>query len=391
MTRRKQLAETFGKLFGGEPEAWVKSPGRVDLLGIHTDYNEGYVLPIAVDLNVAACGRRTGGRTVSVHSVNLGQTVVCSLDDLQKEKVFLWGNYCIGVIKYLAEAGARLGGAEIVLHSTVPIGSGLSSSAALENATAVMMQQLYGVDMSGEQTALIGQKAENLFVGVSTGIMDQFVSRNGRKDHALFLDCRTLEYRQLPLDCSKYKVVVLNTMKQRGLVDSEYGARRAQCEEAVALLRKHYPGVKALRDATLEMIEEHKSELTDKQFMRARHVITENNRGLEAVEVLNREDYPAFGALMNESHDSARDDYEVSGPELEIMVGIARKAPGSLSGRLAGAGFAGCAVSLVRAEQAEEFCQFVKQEYSRATGLLPELWVCSAEDGAAPAEPGEIV
>ncbi len=390
MTRRKQLAETFRRLFGGEPEVWVKSPGRVDLLGIHTDYNEGFVLPIAVDLNVAACGRKTAGSRISVHSVNKNETAECDLADLQKDEAHPWGDYCIGVIKYLAEAGARLGGAEIVLHSTVPIGSGLSSSAALENATSVMMQQLYGVEMSGAETALIGQKAENLFVGVSTGIMDQFVSRNGRKDHALFLDCRSLEYRHLPLDCSKHKVVVLNTMKQRGLVDSEYGARRAQCEEAVAVLRRHYPGVKALRDATLEMIEEHRAELTEKQYMRARHVITENNRGLEAVEVLTREDYPAFGALMNMSHDSARDDYEVSGPELEIMVRIARQAPGALSGRLAGAGFAGCAVSLVRAEQTEEFCQYVKKEYRCATGLTPELWVCSAEDGAAPVDPSQI-
>ncbi|MBO4548737.1 MAG: galactokinase, partial [Abditibacteriota bacterium] len=249
---------------------------------------------------------------------------------------------------------------------------------------------LFGFEMSGPDMALVGQKAENLFVGVNTGIMDQFVSRNGKKDHALFLDCRSLEYRQLPLDCSRYKVVVCNTMKRRGLVDSEYGARRAQCEEAVAVLRKHRPEVRALRDATLDMINEYRGELTEKQYMRARHVITENNRGLEAIRVLNAGDFEGFGRLMDQSHDSARDDYEVSCPELEAMVKAAREAPGSLSGRLAGAGFGGCAVSLVEASRVKEFGEYVTAAYSRAVGPVPEIWVLSAEDGAGPVSPAEL-
>ncbi len=380
--RYEKLKNRFSELFGGAPEAFIQSPGRVDLLGIHTDYNDGFVLPIAVDLNVAACGRKTDGNKIRIHSVNKNETAEFCADDIRKDEVCFWSNYCRGVVKYLAEAGAVFGGADIVLQSTVPIGSGLSSSAALENATGVMLQTLYGFEMSGKDMALVGQKAENRFVGVSTGIMDQFVSRNGKKDHALFLDCRTLEHKQLPLDCSRYKIVVCNTMKERGLVDSEYGARRAQCEEAVAVLQAHYPRVKALRDADMEMIEKHKGELTEKQYMRARHVISENERGLKAIEVLRAGDYEAFGRLMDRSHDSARDDYEVSGPELEAMVGISRRAPGALSGRLAGAGFAGCTVSLVEAASADAFSEYVKREYAAVCGVVPELWVCSAENGA---------
>lgn len=381
-SRYEKLRSRFFDIFFEQPDVFIQSPGRVDLLGIHTDYNDGFVLPIAVNLNVIACGKKLEGRTVKIHSVNKNETVEFCLDDIKKDTIYWWDNYCMGVMKYLMEAGAEIGGAEFVLDSSVPIGSGLSSSAALENATAVMMQALYGFEMSGEQMALIGQKAENLFVGVNTGIMDQFVSRNGKKDHALFLDCRSLEYKQCPLDCSQYNVVVCNTMKKRGLVDSEYDARRADCESAVKVFAKDYPDVKALRDVTLEMLEEYRDRLTEKQYMRAYHVITENNRGLEAVKVLNEGDFEAFGRLMNQSHDSARDYYEVSGPELEIMVRISREAPGAASGRLAGAGFAGCTVSLVKADMVKDFVAYVKKNYSKETGKTPEIWVCTAEDGA---------
>lgn len=372
----------FFELFGYAPEITVRSPGRVDLLGIHTDYNDGFVLPIAVNLNVIACGSKTNDNVVTIHSINKKSTTKFSVNKIDYDNKNKWSNYSRGVVKYLIEEGFSLGGANIVLESNLPIGSGLSSSAALENATGVMFQNLYNLNCSGEKMALIGQKAENKFVGVSTGIMDQFVSRNAEKEHALFLDCRSLEYKQLPLDTSSYKVVVCDTKKRRGLVDSEYGERRRTCEEAVAVFKRFYPDVKALRDVTLEMFEAGKNDLTEKQQMRALHVISENNRGVDSVNALNMGDFKRFGELMNESHDSARDLYEVSCPELEAMVEVTRKAPGSLCGRLAGAGFGGCTVSLVASDKVKDFVDFAKTNYFAKTGLKPELWVCSAEDGA---------
>ena len=380
--RIKLIEQTFKEIFNSTPEVTVKSPGRVDLLGIHTDYNDGFVLPIAVNLDVIACGSKTNDDIVTIHSINKGASSSFNINNITEAQTEKWSNYNRGVIKYLLEAGFKLGGANIVLESNLPIGSGLSSSAALENATGVMFQELYNFDCSGTQMALIGQKAENLFVGVNTGIMDQFVSRNGLKDHALFLDCRTLEYQQLPLDCSIYKVVVCDTRKRRGLVDSEYDSRRKQCEEAVAAFKQIYPNIKALRDVTLDMYNKHKGLLTEKQQMRALHVISENERGLESVTALQNKDFIRFGQLMNESHNSARDLYEVSCDELEAMVEVTRNAPGAISGRLAGAGFGGCTVSLVEASKVDAFIDYTKENYFQKTGLEPQLWACSAENGA---------
>ena len=380
--RIKLIEQTFKNIFNSTPEVIVKSPGRVDLLGIHTDYNDGFVLPIAVNLNVIACGSKTNNDIVTIHSINKGVSSSFNINNITEAQTEKWSNYNRGVIKYLLEAGFKLGGANIVLESNLPIGSGLSSSAALENATGVMFQELYNFDCSGTQMALIGQKAENMFVGVNTGIMDQFVSRNGLKDHALFLDCRTLEYQQLPLDCSIYKVVVCDTRKRRGLVDSEYDSRRKQCEEAVTAFKQIYPNIKALRDVTLDMYNQHKGLLTEKQQMRALHVISENERGLESVTALQNKDFIRFGQLMNESHNSARDLYEVSCDELEAMVEVTRNAPGAISGRLAGAGFGGCTVSLVEASKVNDFIDYTKENYFQKTGLEPQLWACSAENGA---------
>ena len=376
------IRNKFFEIFGNTPEITVKSPGRVDLLGIHTDYNDGFVLPIAVNLNVIACGSKTSDNMITIHSINKKSTIKFHLDEIDFDQKVRWSNYPKGVIKYLLEEGFFLGGANIVLESDLPIGSGLSSSAALENATGVLFQELYKFDCSGEKMALIGQKAENQFVGVNTGIMDQFVSRNAKKEHALFLDCRNLEYKQLPLDTSAYKVVVCDTKKRRGLVDSEYDERRSTCEESVAIFKKYFPKVNALRDVTLEMFEAKKEHLTKKQQMRTLHVISENNRGLTSVEALNNRDFKKFSQLMNESHDSARDLYEVSCNELEAMVEVSRNAPGSLCGRLAGAGFGGCTVSLISHDKIDDFVKYVKKNYFAKTNLKPELWVCSAEDGA---------
>jgi len=386
--RIKRIKEDFSELFDSSPAVIVKGPGRVDLMGSHTDYNEGFVLPVAVNVDVLAGGRLRDDDKVAVYSGNFETVVEFPLDTIEFDNVNTWSNYVRGVVHFIQESGVKLRGANIVLHGNVPIGSGLSSSAAIEMAVGFLFQMLIGFEMSGPELALIGQRAENKFVGVRTGIMDQFISRLGKKDSALFLDCRTLEYEHLPLDTSKVKIVVCDTMKRRGLVGSEYDLRRSQCEEAARLFQQWYPDVKALRDVTPEMYEKHKAQLPAVVSMRAAHVIGENHRVLRSREVLASGDFIEFGKLMNASHDSARDLYEVSCDELEAMVEVTRAAPGALSGRMAGAGFGGCTVSLVKDECVEQFLEVVSVEYERKTRLTPSLYVCTAEDGASVIEKG---
>lgn len=384
--RLKRLKEDFKELFGTDPAVIVKGPGRVDLLGIHTDYNDGFVLPVAVNVDVLAGGRLHDDNKVAVYSANFGTTAEFALDAIEYDNVNTWSNYVRGVVHFLQESGIELRGANVVLNGNVPIGSGLSSSAAIEMAVGLLFQTLVGFEMSGPDLALIGQKAENEFVGVNTGIMDQFVSRLAIKDHALFLDCRSLEYELVPLDTSEIKILVCDTMKRRGLVGSEYDTRRSQCEEGVRLLGQWIPNVKALRDVNSEDFEVQKHKLPDIIRMRAEHVIRENERVLASREVLKRGDFEEFGRLMNASHDSARDLYEVSCPELEAMAEVTRAAPGSLCGRMAGAGFGGCTVSLVKDEFVEQFIETVKAEYEQKTGLAPSLYICTAENGASVVE-----
>jgi galactokinase len=381
--RIRRIKEDFSELFGSSPEVIVKGPGRVDLMGCHTDYNDGFVLPVAVNVDVLAGGRLRDDDKIAVYSGNFEALVEFPLNAIEFDNVNTWSNYVRGVIHFLQEAGVKLRGANVVLYGNVPIGSGLSSSAAIEMAIGFLMQTLNGFEMSGPKLALIGQKAENKFVGVNTGIMDQFISRLGKKDSALFLDCRTLEYEYMPMDTSRVKIVVCDTMKRRGLVDSEYDLRRSQCEEGARFFAKFYPNVTALRDVTWEMFNAHKAELPEVVRKRAEHVIGENERVLRSRDVLAAGDFVEFGKLMNASHDSARDLYEVSCPELEAMAEVTRSAPGALAGRMAGAGFGGCAVSLVKDECVEQFLQVVAVEYEKKTKLAPSLYVCTAEDGAS--------
>lgn len=381
--RITRIKNEFQKRFGAGPDAVVKGPGRVELLGNHTDYNDGYVLPVAINVDVLAAGRPRGDRKMVVYSANFDTTVEFPLSAIEFDNVNTWSNYVRGVVHFLQESGVELRGADLVIDGNVPIGSGLSSSAAIEMAVGFLLQTLDGFQMSGPDLALIGQKAENKFVGVNTGIMDQFISRLGKKDHVLFLDCRTLEYEHLPLDTTDIKIVVCDTMKRRGLVGSEYDTRRSQCEEAARMFAQWIPNVKALRDVSVGDFEKYKDRLPEVTRRRAQHVIYENARVLRSREVLKAGDYVEFARLLDECHESGRDLYEVSGEELNIMVEISRKAPGALCGRFTGAGFAGATVSLVRADSVPDFVQFVKAGYKDRTGLDPSVYVCTAEDGAS--------
>ena len=372
---------SFQKLFGTPPEIVVRAPGRVNLIGEHTDYNDGFVLPVAIDRFIEFAGRRRADRTVRVHSTDFQDSAEFSLDKIQPDPERRWSNYLQGVSKFLQADGHALTGADIAFGGNVPRESGLSSSAAVEVGTTVFWQRLAGLDLAPAYVAKLSRRAENEFVGVPCGIMDQFISALGKKDQALFLDCRDLSYRHVPLR-SDVKIVVCNSGVKRALAQSEYEVRLKQCRESVVKLREKGIKANSLRDVTSADLDAAGAALSDILFRRARHVVTENERTLEAVKVLEAGGIERFGELMNASHVSLRDDYEVSCKELDTLVDLAWKQPGILGARMTGAGFGGCTVNLVRAGQAEAFAHAVAEGFQAALGLKAEIYVCQASNGA---------
>jgi galactokinase len=382
MDRRIQtLLAAFQSRFSGAPTV-VRAPGRVNLIGEHTDYNDGFVLPVAINRDVLMAVRPRPDRQVRLHSLNFDSSTEFDLDDIRRDEEATWGNYVRGVAQQLLGHGLALRGMEGVVEGNVPIASGLSSSAAMEVASAVAFQAVSGFELDRVQMALLCQRAEREYLGVQVGIMDQFISALGKQGHALFVDCRSLEYESVPLNAAGHVFMVADSRRSRELAGSEYNVRRAQCEEAVAGLRKGLPGIRALRDVSPSEFMRHSAGLDPVPARRARHVIYEDARVLEAIERLRAGDLVRFGELMNESHESLRFDYEVSSRELDVLVGAARSVDGCLGSRLTGAGFGGCTVSLVRAEAAEAFEQHVSREYREQTGHEAAIYVCTAEDGA---------
>ena len=362
-----------------------RAPGRVNLIGEHTDYNDGFVLPAAIDREVLMAIKPRGDRQVVLQSLDFAGSSRFSLDEIAHDAAQPWSNYLRGVCQVLEEAGYPLRGAEVIFGGDVPIGSGLSSSAALEVATATAFLALADHTVPGEEVARLCQRAENTFVGTRCGIMDQFISALGQAGRALRIDCRSLAYQTYPVP-SGAKLVIGDTAVRRGLATSEYNTRRGQCEEGVARLQAVLPGITALRDVTPAELEAHQALLPEMVYRRCRHVVTEDARVLEAVQVMEANDLARLGALLNASHASLRDDYEVSCAELDAMVAIARQQPGVYGARMTGAGFGGCTVSLVAEEHADAFVAAVAPAYQQATGLAPHIYVCTASAGA-----GEIV
>jgi galactokinase len=375
------IEERFREIFGAAPEAVVRAPGRVNLIGEHTDYNDGFVLPVAIDRSIEFAGRRRPDRVVRACSLDFGDTVELHLDDLQKDSRHGWSNYLGGVSKFLEADGWRLSGADVVLGGDVPREVGLSSSAAVEVGAAAFWQKLMGLRLDPLYVVKLARRAENEFVGVPCGIMDQFVSALGRQDHALFLDCRSLKYRHVPLP-GDVKIIICNSGVRRALAQSEYEVRLRQCREAVEQLRRTGLEVESLRDVKVGDLIARGKALDKLLLKRASHVVTENDRVREAVKVLEQGDLRYFGKLMNHSHRSLRDDYEVSSKELDLLVELARQQPGVLGARMTGAGFGGCTVSLVRSDTAEAFVEAVRNGYEQALGLRAETYVCRASDGA---------
>lgn len=377
---KKYFIKKFEQHFNGQPRVFC-APGRVNLIGEHTDYNDGFVFPMAIGFYTTIAIVPTNDRKLYIRSENMDEMIAVNLDENNQQRNH-WSDYVAGVARMLELEEFRLPGASLFIESDVPVGSGLSSSAALEMSSALALLSTVNGELNSEKLALLGQKAENEFVGMNCGIMDQFISVHGEKDHALFLDCRTLDYQLVPLDGDKSKIVICNTMVKHELGSSEYNKRRAECEKGVEIMSQDYPGIKALRDVTLEQFNKVKSKLPDIVSKRCRHVISENERTVESIKSLNSNELELFGKLMNTSHDSLRDDYEVSCKELDIMVDIARQQNGLLGARMTGGGFGGCTVNLVQAEYVESFVEIVSENYKQATGLKPDIYISVPSHGA---------
>jgi len=380
MTNPAEFAEAFRSLYGGQPRIY-RAPGRVNLIGEHTDYNEGFVMPAAIDFFTLVAIDTRDDRRIVIRSENFSERAELDLDQTPSRGRGHWSDYPFGVAVKLEAAGQHLRGANMLVRGEVPIGSGLSSSAAIEVATGFALLDIAGTRIDRLELAKVCRQAENEFVGMRCGLMDPFISCFGQTGHALMLDCRSLDYRLLPLP-DNMKLVVCNTMVKHELAASEYNARRAECEEGVRLLARELPEVRFLRDVTIGNLEQLGNELPAVVGKRSRHVVSENARVVEAAAALEREDLKTFGELMGESHRSLRDDYEVSCGELDVMVDIANQAEGVFGARMTGGGFGGCTINLVRSESIESFKGVVAKDYAQATGREPEIYVCSSAQGA---------
>ena len=376
MNISEQVTQTFTTQFGGTPTYLVRAPGRVNLIGEHTDYNDGFVLPMAIDRAAWIALGPGDDRKVRVYALDYEETAEFSLTALQKGKG--WAEYIKGVANELKVAGFRVKGWDGVLGGDVPNGAGLSSSAAVEMAAARAFAEVSGFEWKPVRMAQVGQKAENRWVGVNCGIMDQMVSATAQAGNALFLDCRSLAYEQVPIPVG-VAVVVMDTSTRRGLVDSAYNERRAQCEEAARFF-----GVKALRDVSLERFEDERGKIKDETVMRrARHIITENQRVLNAVAAMRANDVHTLGKLFDQSHASLRDDFEVTNEALNQIVAAAQSHPACFGARMTGAGFGGCAVALVDKGKVDEFVSAVRAGYRQKSELEAMMYVCQASEGAS--------
>ena len=385
-----EIKKQFLDIYGGTEDGLrvFASPGRVNLIGEHTDYNGGYVFPAALKFKTTIVLRPNGENVVRLAATDLPDRVTVDINKIEDYRDLKWGDYQAGIISEMLKDNYDIVGCDMLYDDTTPHGGGLSSSAAIEVSTALAFATLHNekngikepVDMV--EMAKIGQRAENIYVGVNCGIMDQFASAMGKEDHAIFLQCQTLEYKHVPVVLDGKKIVVSNTKKKHSLGASKYNERRQQCEDAFAILKTVLPEKNCLGEISVEEFEQHKDVLTDDVlFRRARHVITEDDRVLKSIDALKAGDIVKFGELMNGSHDSLRDDYEVTGLELDTMVEEARKIKGVLGSRMTGGGFGGCTVSIVEADYVDTFIAEVGKNYEARTGLKPEFYVTEIGDG----------
>ncbi|GGH29268.1 galactokinase [Paenibacillus segetis] len=383
--KKLEMEQLFISRYGENNEFLriFNAPGRVNLIGEHIDYNGGYVLPAALEFGTTLAIRKRADRKVTFASTNFPYRAEINLDEIGSSKMDEWVDYPIGVIVELNKLGVNLtSGYDLLFHGEIPNGAGLSSSASIEVVTAYALLSMEDKECNTVEIARLSQRAENIFVGVNSGIMDQFAVANGAQDQAILLMCDTLEYELVPFRTGAYKIVIGNTNKRRGLVDSKYNERRGQCDAALEILKQSEPSLQYLAHLKPERFEQLKNTIEDEILVRrATHVVEENARVLESVKALSANDLQAFGQLMNASHDSLRDLYEVSCMELDVMVEEARKIEGTLGARMTGAGFGGCTVSLVHEDAVEQFVQNVGEAYEQRTGLNGEFYVCGVGNG----------
>ena len=375
------LADQFQQDFGMPPRIF-RAPGRVNLIGEHTDYNDGFAMPAAIGFYTWVAVSPRADRKLHVRSEEFPETLDLSLDRLAGPPQHQWSDFVRGVAAVLQGYGKQLAGANLIIEGQVPMGAGLSSSASLEVAIALALLSAAGTEVPSLDLVKLCQRAEHEYVGTRCGIMDQFIAVFGQSGHALMIDCRTLQSEALNIP-GDARLVICNSMVKHNHAAGEYNRRRADCETGVGILRQSVANVKALRDVTLADLEAHRAELPEVVYRRCRHVISENQRVLDAADALRSGDLDRFGQLMRESHRSMRDDYEISCPELDLLVEIASGLDGVYGSRMTGGGFGGCTISLVRSQAVKEFQKTISKKYKDATGIEAPIYVCSAAQGAA--------
>jgi len=380
MNKAHELLTSFRARFGTSASVY-RAPGRVNLIGEHTDYNGGLVMPAAIGLSCWVAIAPRDDRSLILYSENYSEAYEADLDELGERGSGHWADYPLGVAWALRNAGYRLRGANLYIAGDVPQGAGLSSSAAIEVSTGYALLSAANQAIDRTKLALLCQRAENEFVGARVGIMDQFVSCHGRAGHALLIDCRSLEFRSLRLP-PRVSLVICNTMVKHKLQASEYNVRRAECEEAVRRLSEALPGISSLRDVSQEQLAENRNVLSETLYRRCRHVISENKRVRKVAELFGARKTEGLREVMATSHESLRDDYEVSCRELDAMVEIAGRQQGVYGARMTGGGFGGCTINVVDVEHAGEFQRRVSAEYEAAIGLRPDIYICEASQGA---------
>ncbi|MEX0844218.1 MAG: galactokinase [Balneolaceae bacterium] len=379
-TLSAKIKQVFESKFGVKP-VLIQSPGRVNLIGEHTDYNDGFVLPAAIQKVIVLAMAPNELGKVRAYSVDMDESVELNLDDLQKSKKH-WANYIKGAISELQKIGYEPKGFDVVFGGDIPIGAGLSSSAALEGGILVGIEKLFDFGLSRKQMARIGQLTEHNHVGVNCGIMDQFINLHGEANKVLKLDCRTLEYEMYPFERDDIKIVLCNSKVSHNLASSEYNVRRAQCEVGVRIMQKSRPDIENLRDVDINILESHRSELDPVVYRRCKYVIEENQRVHDACNDLEKNDFESFGNRMFESHYGLSNDYEVSCKELDILVEIAKEQPGLLGCRMMGGGFGGCTINLVEEQHVASFTETITKEYKAKTGKDTEIYITQINAGA---------
>ncbi len=376
----QSLSEKFKEQFNSQP-VFYNAPGRINLIGEHTDYNDGFVLPAAIDKAIYFAVGKNDKKSLRLFSIDYNESFEIDLNDLHKTDTH-WANYLIGVAVQFQKRGLQPGGIDCVFGGDIPLGAGLSSSAALECGFAICLNDQFGFGIKRSELILMAQKAEHEFAGVMCGIMDQFASTFGKDGHVMKLDCRSLDYEYYPLTNDKVDIILCDTKVKHSLASSEYNIRRAECEKGVEILKKKYPGIVALRDVTPEMLESGKEEMEDNVYQRCHYVVHEKVRVENACQALLKDDFETFGKLMYETHDGLSKEYLVSCKELDVLVDIARKDANVLGSRMMGGGFGGCTINLIKKGGAEKFIETVVEEYPKLTGNDTEIYRVKISDGA---------